>query len=59
MGEWEQVEETQNEVQNCTPSPTASAVSDMTTLHESAWFNAAAEVNEAQGLNPVIVRNTT
>ena len=53
MGEWERVEETQNEVRDPTPLPTACAVSDTTTLHEPAQFEGVAEVHEAPGLSPV------
>ncbi|KIM89566.1 hypothetical protein PILCRDRAFT_84575 [Piloderma croceum F 1598] len=53
MGECERVEETQNEVRDCTPSPTARTESDTMTLHKLARFDGAVKVDKAPGLNPV------
>jgi hypothetical protein len=51
-GEQERMEETQNEVQDPAPSPTARLAFDAM-LHEPAQFDWAAEVDKALGLSPV------
>jgi hypothetical protein len=46
------MEETQNEVQDTAPSPTARLAFDVM-LHKPVWFDWAAEVDEVHGLSPV------
>jgi len=56
-GEQEGIGMTQSEVRDHAPSLTSRAAAN-TTLRESVWFDWAAEVDEALGLNPV-THNTT